>query len=154
MGLEGVVTTSTQTGSVSMGQGLNSILSSHSMSAFSPCALQVGHTNGPATVRISIKSISYKLSELRTRPNFAGEIWNRIFHSEHSSDVFCSHFARSRTAQLSAPLRINHILIKMSSFSTASVSKCSSSTLKCKAGVCKLVRTNIFKFLRRGVDGP
>ena len=62
------MTASTQTGSVSMRQGLNSILSSHSISAFSPCALQVGHTNGPATVRIAIKSIGYKLIKASLGP--------------------------------------------------------------------------------------
>ena len=52
---------STQTGSLSERQGLNSMLLSHSMSAFSPCALQVGHTNGAVTMRILIKSMSYKV---------------------------------------------------------------------------------------------
>ena len=63
------MTTSTQTGSISVRQGLNSMLSSQSISAFSPCASQFGHTNGPAIIRISIKSIGYKLTG-RSRENF------------------------------------------------------------------------------------
>ena len=74
MGLEGVVTTSKQTGSVSMRQGLYSMLLSQSMSAFSPCPLQVGHTKGAVTMRILIQSVSYKLSELGRILLFAGEI--------------------------------------------------------------------------------
>ena len=63
MGLEGVVTASTQTGSVSMRQGLNSMLSSHSTSAFAPSASQVGHVNGTDTMSILMKSTSYQRSK-------------------------------------------------------------------------------------------